>query len=92
MTFAHDVVFLGNKYSQYRLTLAMALKDLPFNVAIYGRGYPEGIAEGESLYDFKKTGQVYRGAKIAIADNQYLEATGFASDRLFMALAPAGVC
>ena len=87
----HDVVFLGNKYAQYRLTLAIALKELPFNVAIYGRGYPEGMAEGESLYNFSKTGRIYRSSKIAIADNQYLEATGFASDRMFMILA-SGNC
>lgn len=85
-----QVCFLGNNYSEYRLILAQSLKALPFNVAIYGNGYPEGISEGESLYDFRKTGDIYRSAKIAIADNQYPEATGFASDRLFMALAAGG--
>lgn len=87
---AREVVFLGNNYSGYREKLAQDLKTLPFNVAVYGRGYPDGIAEGESLYDFRKTGQLYRGAKIAIADNQFPEATGFFSDRAWMILAAGG--
>lgn len=92
---AHDVVFLGNNYqvegaAQSRLGLAQALKSLPYNVGIYGRGYPEGLSEGESLYNFRKTGMLYRGARIAIGDNQFIEATGFASDRMFMILASGG--
>jgi glycosyltransferase involved in cell wall biosynthesis len=85
-----DIVFIGNNYSGYREELATKLKSLPYKVHIYGRGYPEGIAEGESLYDFKKTGAIYRGAKLIIADNQYISAVGFASDRIFMALAAGG--
>ncbi len=91
MTAITDVVFVGNNYGQYRLILAESLKAMPFDVKIYGRGYPDGISEGESLYNFRKTGAIYRDARIAIADNQFPEATGFASDRLFMALA-AGNC
>lgn len=92
---AHDVAFLGNNYqvqgaAQSREALVKALISLPYNVGIYGRGYPEGVASGESLYNFRKTGEVYRGAKIAIGDNQFLEATGFASDRMFMILAAGG--
>jgi glycosyltransferase involved in cell wall biosynthesis len=92
----HDVVFLGNNYQvqgavQSREALVKALISLPYNVGIYGRGYPEGVASGESLYNFRKTGELYRGAKIAIGDNQFLEATGFASDRMFMILA-SGNC
>lgn len=85
-----DVVFVGNNYGEYRIILAQSLKALPFDVKIYGNGYPEGLSEGESLYDFRKTGRIYRGAKIALGDNQYLSATGFCSDRLFMILAAGG--
>ena len=95
-----DVIFLGNNYSpkdgegseaqDYRLKLAQALKSMPYNVKVYGRAYPAGLSDGESLYDYAKTGALYRGAKIIIADNQYLNATGFASDRIFMALAAGG--
>lgn len=95
-----DIIFLGNNYSpkegegseaqDYRLKLARALKSLPYNVKIIGRSYPPGLSDGESLYDYAKTGALYRGAKIIIADNQYLNATGFASDRIFMALASGG--
>lgn len=87
----YDVLFLGNNYSPYRLDLARSIKALPFNVAIFGRGYPDDLSEGESLYDYRKTGQLYRSTKIAIADNQFPDATGFASDRMFMILA-AGEC
>lgn len=92
---AHDVVFLGNNYQvegavQSRQSLVQMLVLLPCNVGIYGRGYPDGVAHGESLYNFHKTGELYRGAKIAIGDNQFIEATGFASDRMFMILAAGG--
>ena len=98
----HDVIFLGNRYSDYREDLAVAIKSLPFDVAIYGRGYVnkagnpvmvngKELSLGESLYDYRKTGMLYRGTKIAVADNQYPEATGFCSDRAFMILA-AGNC
>ena len=87
----YDVIFLGNCYSNYRSDLAYRLKSIPnAKVAIFGSGYPTGVSEGQSLYNYAKTGNLYRSAKLIIADNQYLEATGFASDRLFMALASGG--
>lgn len=97
----HDVVFLGNNYSSYRMNLALRLKGMAENVGIYGRGYVdeagnpvlvdgEPLSSGESLYDFRKTGALYRAAKIMVGDNQYMEATGFASDRLFMGLLSGG--
>lgn len=96
-----DVIFLGNNYSPYRTALATKLKSLPFDVDIFGRGYnyadgtpvmvgKKELSSGESLYDFAKTGDLYRSSKIAIADNQFPEAIGFASDRLFMILAAGG--
>lgn len=88
----YDVVFLGNNYSEYRTKLARSLKSLPYKVGVYGRGYPEGISEGESLYNFRLTGGLYRSSKIAIGDNQFPEATGFCSDRFFMILASGGAC
>lgn len=88
----YDVVFLGNNYSEYRTRLARSLKALPYKVGVYGRGYPEGISEGESLYNFRLTGGLYRSSQIAIADNQFPEAVGFASDRMFMILASGGAC
>lgn len=86
----HDVVFLGNRYSDYREDLARAIKSTHGDVAIFGRGYPDDLSSGESLYDYRKTGMLYRGAKIAVADNQYPDATGFCSDRLFMTLSAGG--
>lgn len=88
----YDVVFLGNNYSEYRTRLARSLKALPYRVGVYGRGYPEGVSDGESLYNFRMTGGLYRSSRIAIADNQFPEAIGFASDRMFMVLASGGAC
>ncbi len=88
----YDVVFLGNNYSEYRTRLARTLKTMPYKVGVYGQGYPDGLSEGTSLYNFRMTGGLYRSSQIAIADNQFPEATGFASDRLFMVLASGGAC
>ena len=85
-----DVIFLGNCYSPYRADMATRINAISDKCAVFGRGYESGVAKGESLYDYEKTGKLYRTAKIIIADNQYLEATGFASDRLFMSLASGG--
>ncbi len=92
---AWDVLFVGNNYmvtdaAQSRAELTAMVKSLPCVTAVFGRGYPEGIAAGESLYDFKKTGDLYRNARIGIADNQFIEADGFFSDRAFMMLASGG--
>lgn len=85
-----DILFLGNNYSPYRTDLARFIKMLPFETAVWGRGYPENISDGDSLYDFKKTGKLYRGARIGVADNQFAEARGFFSDRAFMIMASGG--
>lgn len=85
-----DVIFLGNNYTEDRLKLAKWINTLPCKAAVYGSGYPEGVASGQSLYNFQKTGELYRTAKMAIGDNQFWEATAFCSDRTFMILAAGG--
>lgn len=88
---AHDVVFLGNCYSDKRRALGAALRRLNgVDVGIYGRGWPADIgADGECLYDFAKGRALYRNAKLAIGDNQWGD-EGFVSNRLFEALAAGG--
>jgi len=89
---APDAVFVGNNYSEYRLELARRLRER--GVGICGRGWPQEPTRwnfADTLYDYHETGKIYRGTKIAIADNQYPQATGFCSDRIFMAMA-AGNC
>lgn len=82
---AHDVVFLANAYSQERHELGRLLKSLPYDVGLYGYGWPQ--SSGNTLYDFTAGAALYRSAKIAIGDNQYPHDYGFVSNRLFESLA-----
>lgn len=90
-----DILFQGNNYSEYRTNLVRELlkigKDLQCAVRVLGRGYPEDLkVSGESLYDFAKIGHEIRSARIVIGDNQFYDAIGFCSDRLFMSMAAGG--
>ena len=86
---AHDVVFLGNNYSPEREALGAFLRGLDgINVGIYGEGWKN--AQGECLYDFTTGKALYQNAKIAIGDNQFTEAYGYVSNRIFQALAAGG--
>lgn len=82
---AHDVVFLANAYSAERTALGGMLKALPYDVGLYGYGWPDG--DGNTLYAFAIGAALYRAAKVAIGDNQYPDDTGFVSNRLFESLA-----
>lgn len=86
----HDILLCGSGYSQSRQAFAGYLRTLPYNVGIYGLHWLPGIANGSTQYDFKRTGNLCRGAKIVIGDNQWLDSVGFVSDRLFNALAAGG--
>jgi glycosyltransferase involved in cell wall biosynthesis len=80
----HDVVFLGNAYSDQRRELESVLRSMEgVNVGIYGSGWQQ--ADGNTLYDFETGAALYRSAKIAIGDNQWPD-KGFVSNRLFEAL------
>lgn len=82
----HDVVFLANAYTPERRALGAALLNMSgVNVGLYGRGWQ--WANGETIYNFEAGAALYRSAKIAIGDNQYLNSWGFVSNRLFEALA-----
>lgn len=85
---AHDVVFLANAYSDERKALGEVLRALPHDVGLYGSGWPK--ADGACLYDFPVGRALYQAAKIAISDNQYPDAVGFVSNRLFEAIAAGG--
>jgi glycosyltransferase involved in cell wall biosynthesis len=86
---AHDVVFLANAYSPERKALEAVLRGLNANVGMYGAGWE--TADGQTLYDFATGAAIYRKAKLAISDNQFPDAYGFVSNRLFEAMAN-GVC
>lgn len=88
----HDVVFLGNGYSEQRKDLGRFLLDLRttgVDVGLYG-SWPQGWSMGSSLYDFDSGQRVYQAAKIAISDQQWPDATGYVSNRLFQAMAAGG--
>ena len=85
----YDIVFLANNYSNERLELGQFLKSLPFKVGIYGGGWND-LADGECLYDFAKGQALYNNAKIAIGDNQFTDADGYVSNRIFQALSAGG--
>ena len=82
---AHDVVYLGNAYSAHRHELERILRELPYNVGIYGSGWQR--ADGNTTYDFPAGEALYRNAKLTISDNQFPEARGYLSNRPFQAMA-----
>lgn len=89
---AHDVVFLGNGYSPERLRLGKFLASLRaegIDVGLYG-SWPQGIASGSNLYDFAHGAAIYQRAKFAISDQQWPQAVGYVSNRLFQAMAAGG--
>jgi glycosyltransferase involved in cell wall biosynthesis len=82
----HDVVLLGNAYTDARRELGQVLQGMPgVNVGLYGRGWQWG--NGDTTYDFPKGATLYRNAKIAVGDNQYADQRAFVSNRIFEALA-----
>lgn len=84
----HDIVFLGNAYSEHRRKLGKLLKSLPYNVGLYGTGWENG--DGDCNYDFTYGEALYKNAKIAISDNEFTEAVGYLSNRPFQILAAGG--
>lgn len=84
----HDVVFLGNAYSDHRRKLGKLLKSLPYNVGLYGSGWEN--ADGDCNYDFTYGEALYKNAKIAISDNEFTDAVGYLSNRPFQILAAGG--
>lgn len=84
-----DVVFLASGYSKARQSLVSRLRGLNVKFNLYGSGWPNGVAIGQSMYDFKSACKSYRSAKISIGDSQWPD-TGFVSNRVFQALVAGG--
>lgn len=83
----NDVVFLANAYSDKRQELGKMLHD-EFNAWIVGSGWH--FDTPNSTYDFAYGAMVYQHAKLSIGDNQFPDAYGFVSNRIFQALAAGG--
>lgn len=86
----HDVLFLANRYTKDRLELGQVLKATGHDIGIYGMGWPDGMASGENLYDFRAGCRLLRAAKVAVGDQQWGDQKGYVSNRLFQTLAAGG--
>lgn len=84
----HDVLFLGNCYTEGRRQLEQALLSTRYDVGLYGWGWSK--SNGKNLYDFQEGCRLYRAAKIAVGDQQWSGAEGYVSNRLFQAMAAGG--
>jgi len=84
-----DVVFLANGYSRERQNLVRRLRALPYSFRLWGNGWPDGWAVGQSTYDFISACRAYRGARFSIGDSQWPD-SGFVSNRVMQALAAGG--
>jgi glycosyltransferase involved in cell wall biosynthesis len=85
-----DVLFLGSNYSEYRGQFADFLRTLGIpKLGLYGLNWG---ADGnpDCTYDFLTGTALYRNAKIALGENQYLENAAFVSNRLWEALHAGG--
>lgn len=76
---AHDVVYLGNNYSDKRKQLYNILRSLPYNVGIYGNGWEQ--ADGVNYYDTTAGDALYKRAKLTVSDQQWPEALGYLGNR-----------
>lgn len=85
-----DVLFLGSNYSEYRGQFADFLRTLNIpKLGLYGLNWG---ADGnpDCTYDFLTGTALYKNARIALGENQYMENTAFVSNRLWEALHAGG--
>lgn len=88
----HDIVFLANNggvRGLQRSAIADVLLATGANVGLYGVGWGDR-GNGQTNYDFTVGAALYKNGRIAIGDNAFPDARGFASNRLFQALAAGG--
>lgn len=89
----YDVVWFANAYSKSRLEFGKALFDWctehGYTCGLFGSGWGD-IGAGNTLYDFAATRSINRKAKIAIGTNEYPDAYGFFSNRVFETIAANG--
>ena len=82
----HDVLFLGNEYSEKRKKLGQILKGMKnVNVGIYG-DWQSMKVDGINLYNFDEGTRLYKNCKIALGDCQWRDSVGYVSNRIFQCL------
>ena len=82
----YDVVYLANGYSDKRLAQADVLTSLDIKLGLFGKWPYRYHANKSTLYDFERNYAIYNSAKFAVSDQQWPQARGYVSDRLFHAL------
>jgi len=84
-----DVLFTGSGYSQWRLGLMRFVQELPYSSAIWGSA-KEIETKGNTMWDWKRTRGLYHNAKIVISDQQFRDARGYVSKRMWEIMASGG--
>ena len=83
----HDVLFMGNGYSDARIELVKTLRQRISSFGLYGMWPKQYRPSGNTIYDFDSGARLYKNCKIAIGDSQWPDAKGFVSNRLFQVMA-----
>lgn len=88
---AHDVVWAGNGYTEYRERLIAMLAELPYNVGLYGRCATTRMT-GDTYYHFALQSGIYKNSLIAVGEMHFDHHTGrgFVSNRLWETMAAGG--
>lgn len=82
----HDVLFLGNEYSDKRKQFGHMLRGMKgVNVGIYG-DWKSLAANGANLYNFNEGHKLYMNCKIALGDCQWRDSVGYVSNRILQCL------
>jgi spore maturation protein CgeB len=66
------------------------LKADSVDFGLYGAGWPQGVADGENLYDFVTGAKLYRAAKLSLGISERADEDGYYSNRLLQAMAAGG--
>lgn len=86
----YDIVFLGNAFTDQRKEMMQRLKALEtkdLKIGIYGDWEH---ADGYNCYDFGQGEALYKYAKVAIADNTYIDQQNYVSNRPIQILMAGG--
>lgn len=84
---AYDIVFLGNVINDKRRAMLEMLRTLPYKVGIYGDWEH---ADGRNVYNFAEGEALYKNARLAIADNVYVDQQRYISNRPMQCMAAGG--
>lgn len=87
---SYDVLFTGTAYTPERLELMKLIKALPYKTGIYGNGTTEVQIDGNTHYEWATTCGLYKNAKLIISDQQFQDAHGYVSNRLWESMSVGG--